>query len=54
MLEAYATDAHPLSNLRANVTAQMFSEFYDSYGVKEGDGMYLAPESRIAIWGENA
>ena len=20
------------------------------YGIKEGDGMYLAPEDRVAIW----
>ena len=25
-------------------------EFYDTYGIKEGDGMYLAPETRIKVW----
>ena len=25
-------------------------EFMDCYGVQEGDGMYLAPEERVAIW----
>lgn len=54
MLEAYATDTHPFPNLRVNVNAQMLEPFYQTYGVSEGDGMYLAPNKRIAIWGENA
>ena len=28
----------------------MGKEFYETYGVKEGDGMYLAPEDRVVIW----
>jgi len=32
------------------VTVQQMQEFYDTYDVKEGDGMYLAPEDRISIW----
>ncbi|MDO4539135.1 MAG: M13 family metallopeptidase, partial [Coriobacteriales bacterium] len=48
------TDNHPFAYLRANVNAQMFDEFYETFGVKEGDGMYLAPEKRIVIWGESA
>ena len=43
-------DAHPLSHLRINVTLQQFDEFLHTYGVREGDGMYLAPEDRISIW----
>ena len=41
---------HPLSHLRINVTVQQFDEFMETYGVREGDGMYLAPEDRIRIW----
>lgn len=41
---------HPLSHLRINVTVQQFDEFLETYGVGEGDGMYLAPEDRICIW----
>ena len=26
------------------------SEFVDCYDLKEGDGMYMAPEDRIAVW----
>ena len=25
-------------------------EFYEEYGINEGDGMYLSPEERIAVW----
>ena len=54
LFPVYAIDVHALSNIRVNVDAQMFQEFHDAFGVKEGDGMYLAPEDRIAIWGPNA
>ncbi|MBR4719336.1 MAG: M13 family metallopeptidase [Lachnospiraceae bacterium] len=43
-------DKHPLNYLRTNVTLQQFDEFYDTYGIQEGDGMYLAPEDRITVW----
>lgn len=44
------TDAHPLPHLRINTTVQQFDEFLDTYGVEEGDGMYLAPKERVVIW----
>jgi putative endopeptidase len=50
----FKTDGHPLHYLRVNVNAQMFEPFYETYGVTEGDGMYLAPGKRITIWGKNA
>lgn len=43
-------DIHPLAFLRTNVTVQQFDEFLKTYGLQEGDGMYLAPENRIRIW----
>ena len=43
-------DVHPLSYLRINTTLQQYDEFLDFYGIKEGDGMYLAPEDRVNIW----
>ncbi len=49
-----AIDTHPLNNIRGNVNQQMFDEFYDTYDVKEGDGMYLPKEERIQFWGEGA
>ena len=47
---ALTQDTHPLQYLRTNVTVQQFDEFYETYGVEEGDGMYLAPEDRVAVW----
>ena len=29
---------------------QQYDEFIDLYGIKEGDGMYLAPEDRVTVW----
>jgi len=43
-------DEHPPEFFRVNGTLQQFEEFYDCYGIEEGDGMYLAPEKRVAIW----
>ena len=43
-------DPHPLDYSRTNVPVQQFQEFYDTYGIKEGDKMYLAPEDRLIIW----
>ncbi|MGN1022442.1 MAG: M13 family metallopeptidase [Lachnospiraceae bacterium] len=44
------TDEHPLNYLRVNILLQQFQKFYDTYDIKEGDGMYLAPEKRISFW----
>jgi putative endopeptidase len=44
------SDAHPSAYVDVNGSFQMFEEFYETYGVKEGDGMYLAPDARIALW----
>ncbi len=43
-------DEHPLNYSRTNVPVQQFEEFYETYDVKEGDNMYLAPEDRLIIW----
>ena len=50
--KAYAqiNNEHPMSYLRVNGTLQQFEEFLNFYGITEGDGMYLAPEDRVAIW----
>ncbi|MBQ7700347.1 MAG: hypothetical protein IJT49_08415 [Clostridia bacterium] len=44
-------DVHPLNHYRTNVNVQMYDEFYRTYDVKEGDGMYLKPEYRIKFFG---
>ena len=43
-------DSHPSPYLNINSSNQMFEEFYQTYDVKEGDGMYLAPENRLVFW----
>ena len=43
-------DEHPLSYLRINYTLCQFDEFVETYDLKPGDGMYLAPEQRVVIW----
>ena len=44
------SNEHPLRHLRVNTVVQQFDEFLDTYGVREGDLMYLAPEDRIDLW----
>lgn len=46
----FRADVHPLPFYRVNVGLQQFDEFYETYDVKEGDGMYLAPGERIKVW----
>lgn len=43
-------DVHPLPFLRTNANVQQLQEFYDAFGVQPGDGMYLEPEKRVALW----
>lgn len=49
-LQMDSQDVHPLPFLRTNVTVQQFEEFYKAFDIQPGDGMYLAPEKRIAVW----
>lgn len=50
MAEMLLTDVHAPNYLRTNVDVQQFEEFYQTYGVEPGDGMYLAPEDRLSVW----
>ncbi len=45
-----ASDVHSSAKLRINRVFQNNQIFYDTYGIKEGDGMYVAPEDRVQIW----
>ena len=49
-MERYMNDNHGADYARANFPLQQFDVFYTTYGIKEGDGMYLAPEDRVAVW----
>ena len=50
LLELAESDMHAPNNLRSNLVLSNFQEFYDTYDIKPGDGMYVAPEDRIKIW----
>ena len=43
-------DPHPIGYLRINLTYAQFDKFFEVYDIKPGDGMYIAPKNRIAIW----
>lgn len=44
------TDPHSPGMYRAYVPLQNVDAFYNSFDIKEGDGMYIAPENRVKIW----
>jgi predicted metalloendopeptidase len=43
-------DIHPLPFYRINIVLQQYDEFFKIYDIKPGDGMYLSPEKRVAVW----
>ena len=43
-------DNHPLNYIRVNTVVQQFPQFHETYGITEGDGMWLAPENRVLVW----
>lgn len=43
-------DVHAPAELRTNIQPRNLKEFYETFNVVEGDGMYLAPEKRVNIW----
>ena len=43
-------DVHSPAVVRCNAVVACFDEFYEIYGVKEGDPMYVAPEKRVRRW----
>ena len=45
-----ARDTHPMRYLRVNATLAQFDDFYTFYDIKPGDGMYVAPDDRVAVW----
>jgi len=44
------TDPHSPGMYRAYVPIQNVDAFYSAFGIKEGDGMFVAPEKRVKIW----
>jgi len=44
------TDPHSPVAIRGTVPEMNQNAFFDAYGIKEGDKMYLAPEKRVTLW----
>ncbi|MEO6176024.1 MAG: M13 family metallopeptidase [Flavobacterium circumlabens] len=44
------TDPHSPGMYRAYVPIQNVDAFYDAFGIKKGDKMYVEPEKRVKIW----
>ncbi len=43
-------DEHPLDYLRINVTLAQYDEFTETYGIQEGDGMFIPEGKRVKVW----
>ena len=43
-------DPHAPSDVRINGIVRNFNEWYEAFGVKPGDKLYLAPANRVRIW----
>ena len=44
------TDPHSPSEYRVNGVMKNVPGFYDAFGLKEGDSLYLTPDKRVKIW----
>lgn len=44
------SDPHSPGEIRANGTLRNMAPFYDAFGVKDGDKMFLQPADRVTIW----
>ena len=43
-------DVHASNVVRINAIVASFDQFYEIYGIEEGDPMYVAPEDRLKLW----
>ena len=43
-------DTHSPSKIRVNAVLSSMDKFYEIYDIKEGDGMYIAPQDRVGLW----
>ena len=49
-LQLTQMDVHSLGRNRVNVALPQVTEFVEAFGIKEGDGMWVAPEKRVKLW----
>jgi len=50
LIRLVTTNPHAPDEFRANGSLRNQPGFYDAFGVKKGDKMYLAPKDRVIIW----
>ena len=50
MIARAEQDIHSAGHIRTNSVVQHIDDWYELFGVTEGDALYLAPEDRITIW----
>ncbi len=43
-------DTHAADKLRVNRVLQTLDQFYETYDIQPGDGMWTEPEERVSIW----
>lgn len=49
-IERLKTDEHSPEKIRVNAVLASNKKFNEVYDIKEGDGMYVAPEERVSRW----
>ncbi|MDN5559015.1 MAG: peptidase M13 [Ruaniaceae bacterium] len=50
IIRLLSIDPHSPAEFRCNQVARNVPEFHEAFGVADGDGMWLGPEERVAIW----
>ncbi|MBT9473480.1 MAG: M13-type metalloendopeptidase [Pseudomonadota bacterium] len=50
MRQQLVTDPHSPPKYRVQTPIKNIDAFYEAFGVKPGDGMYIAPAERVRIW----
>ena len=50
MRQQVMTNPHAPDMYRANGPLRNTPEFYEAFGVKEGDKLFLPPDRRVKIW----
>ncbi|MGN1115693.1 MAG: M13-type metalloendopeptidase, partial [Candidatus Ornithomonoglobus sp.] len=47
---AASVDLHSDEKLRVNRVVVNCEEFYEAFGITEGNGMWVSPENRVSVW----
>ncbi|MGM9803671.1 MAG: M13 family metallopeptidase [Muribaculaceae bacterium] len=50
ILRRTKVDVHSLGKWRVNGSLRNINTFFDAFGIKSGDSMYLEPDQRVIIW----